>query len=306
MATIQLTGDFSEAVTTAGTEVADTRTITIRLLSTIILANNDIHAPQRWVLSLVSGAFTRYMVVPDVSTQAARYSIVLPDGPEVAFSLASTDGPIANLATILLTNLLTITPDALAVLLATYTPLTTYTAHTTAIGGAALGHVKNGGNVVIDGAGLMTAPASSGEPALGNPATSGYVLSSTTGGARSWIAPGGGGGGTTVTYGAWINLTLENSWSNYNTTPSGYRKITIGGVDTYVELRGEIYRVTFAASLTIATLPTGFRPPTNWRQQFKIFSSTGDGQIIVKPDGVIESYTGGTAMDLSNVRIYLV
>ncbi len=38
---------------------------------------------------------------------------------------------------------------------------------------------------------------SSGEPALGNPTVNGYVLSSTTAGARSWIAPGGGGGAPT-------------------------------------------------------------------------------------------------------------
>lgn len=34
------------------------------------------------------------------------------------------------------------------------------------------------------------------EPGLGNPSVSGYVLSSTTGGVRSWIAMAGGGGGT--------------------------------------------------------------------------------------------------------------
>ena len=33
------------------------------------------------------------------------------------------------------------------------------------------------------------------EPALGNPAGNGYVLSSTTGGTRSWVSIGGGGGG---------------------------------------------------------------------------------------------------------------
>jgi hypothetical protein len=32
------------------------------------------------------------------------------------------------------------------------------------------------------------------EPALGNPSTNGYILSSTTGGVRSWIAPAAGGG----------------------------------------------------------------------------------------------------------------
>jgi len=39
-----------------------------------------------------------------------------------------------------------------------------------------------------------TAASSSFEPALGNPGTNGHVLSSTTAGVRSWIAPGAGGG----------------------------------------------------------------------------------------------------------------
>ena len=33
-----------------------------------------------------------------------------------------------------------------------------------------------------------------GEPALGNPSTNGYILSSTTAGVRSWVAPPTGGG----------------------------------------------------------------------------------------------------------------
>ena len=37
------------------------------------------------------------------------------------------------------------------------------------------------------------------EPALGNPAANGYILSSTTAGARSWIAPPAGGGTITLT-----------------------------------------------------------------------------------------------------------
>jgi hypothetical protein len=40
--------------------------------------------------------------------------------------------------------------------------------------------------------------AASFEPALGNPGTNGYVLSSTTGGTRSWIAPTSGGGTVTT------------------------------------------------------------------------------------------------------------
>lgn len=39
-------------------------------------------------------------------------------------------------------------------------------------------------------------PSTSYEPPLGNPSVNGYILSSTTAGVRSWIAPGSGGGGT--------------------------------------------------------------------------------------------------------------
>lgn len=302
MATVLLTGDFSEAVTTTDTEVADARSIVLRLLSTIVLDNGDVHSPQRWIVSLTAGAFSRYLVVPDDAT-AARYSIILPDGTEHVFTLASSNGPTITVAAVLLLNLVDIEPDALAALLALYTPLATYTAHAA--------NTSNPHSVTAAQVGAYTSGAvdtllSAKEGSLGNPGTNGYVLSSLTNGTRSWIAPGGGGGGTTVTYSAWANLTLENSWGNLNVIPSGYRKVTIGGVDMYVELRGEIFRSPFVSGLTIATLPSGFRPPTNWRQQFKIFSNTGDGQIIIKDTGVIESYTGGTALDLSNVRIYLV
>jgi hypothetical protein len=46
--------------------------------------------------------------------------------------------------------------------------------------------------------GPLTGTASGNEPSLGNPSTNGYVLSSTTGGVRSWIAPGGGATGRTA------------------------------------------------------------------------------------------------------------
>lgn len=47
-----------------------------------------------------------------------------------------------------------------------------------------------------------------GEPALGNPAVTGYVLSSTTAGVRSWVAQSGGGGGKYVCDG---RLTLTTA-----------------------------------------------------------------------------------------------
>jgi len=40
----------------------------------------------------------------------------------------------------------------------------------------------------------LTTDLAAKEPALGNPGTNGYVLSSTTAGVRSWVAPGSGGG----------------------------------------------------------------------------------------------------------------
>lgn len=44
-----------------------------------------------------------------------------------------------------------------------------------------------------------TGATTGAEPPLGNPATSGWILSSTTGGVRSWIAPPSGGGTITLT-----------------------------------------------------------------------------------------------------------
>ncbi|MDR3709740.1 MAG: hypothetical protein P4L33_15695 [Capsulimonadaceae bacterium] len=60
--------------------------------------------------------------------------------------------------------------------------------------------------VAVNGKGLVTGattatitPSAIGaEPGLGNPSTSGYVLSSTTGGTRSWVAQAAGGSGITA------------------------------------------------------------------------------------------------------------
>lgn len=58
-----------------------------------------------------------------------------------------------------------------------------------AIGAAASVHAARH---AAGGADVITPTAIAAEPALGNPATSGYVLSSTVAGARSWVAGGGG------------------------------------------------------------------------------------------------------------------
>ena len=52
---------------------------------------------------------------------------------------------------------------------------------------------------ILTAFGKVQAAVSASEPALGNPSTNGYVLSSTTAGVRSWVVMTGGGGLTTVT-----------------------------------------------------------------------------------------------------------
>jgi len=59
--------------------------------------------------------------------------------------------------------------------------------------GARMVIISGGGTFRIHMATIAPLPTGvAGEPALGNPASNGYVLSSTVAGARSWIAPGGG------------------------------------------------------------------------------------------------------------------
>ncbi len=64
----------------------------------------------------------------------------------------------------------------------------------------------------VDGSLLTNIP--SGEAPLGNPSTTGYILSSTTGGTRSWVAPGG------VSANADFALT-QNSVSSFSSVNSG-------------------------------------------------------------------------------------
>jgi hypothetical protein len=66
------------------------------------------------------------------------------------------------------------------------------------------------------------------EPALGNPGVSGYVLSSTTGGVRSWVAQSGGGGGTwgSITGTLSSQTDLASALSGKQATLSAYSTIS--------------------------------------------------------------------------------
>ena len=63
-------------------------------------------------------------------------------------------------------------------------------------------------------------PALAYEPALGNPAVNGYVLSSTTLGVRSWIAAGAGSGTVTTVSCGDLSPLFTSNVANPSTTPS--------------------------------------------------------------------------------------
>jgi hypothetical protein len=86
------------------------------------------------------------------------------------------------------------------------------------------------------------------EPALGNPGTSGFVLSSTTGGVRSWIAAGGGGAPTNAPY---LTATLDGTLTN---------EVNLGALAT------GLMKATI--SLGTATISTITDNSTNWNTAF--------------------------------------
>lgn len=93
------------------------------------------------------------------------------------------------------------------------------------------------------------------EPVLGNPASNGYILSSTTAGVRSWVAPPAGGGTSAIIAAKtasssvgtdldWFNFS--SSFSTINLT-SGYAyKIDFGaGFYSVADELGAKYRIRF-------------------------------------------------------------
>jgi len=64
------------------------------------------------------------------------------------------------------------------------------------------------------------------ENSLGNPGTTGYVLSSTTAGVRSWIAPGGG-----AVYPEGTGIPFVNAGTSWGTTVSTVSQTELGYID---------------------------------------------------------------------------
>lgn len=143
------------------------------------------------------------------------------------------------------------------------------------------------------------------EPALGNPGTNGYILSSTTGGTRSWIAPptGGAGGhtiqdeGTSRTARTGLNFigtsvaATDNSGSDRtdvtiqaynivqdNGTPLTARsKINIIGATSIVDDAGnDRTTITVGGSGGVTNLSEGTRTTTT----VQVLSSTGTAATL--------------------------
>jgi len=104
------------------------------------------------------------------------------------------------------------------------------------------------------------------EPGLGNPSVSGYVLSSTTGGTRSWIAPGTGGG--MVYPGAGIAVSTGTAWGtsltdNSTNWTAGYteRRQWDGGSTNLVAATGRtsLGATTVGTNLFTLTNPSAIR-----------------------------------------------
>ncbi len=89
------------------------------------------------------------------------------------------------------------------------------------------------------------------EPALGNPGTSGWVLSSTTGGVRSWIAPGGGSD-------PWTYLKLA---ADFPTTSATAVDVTGLGFTPAIN---SVYQIEGMFLLRTATTTVGPRPGCDW------------------------------------------
>jgi hypothetical protein len=95
---------------------------------------------------------------------------------------------------------------------------------------------------------------------------------------------------------SWINLTLQNSWLNYGASYGKARYRTNNNGE--VEIKGSIKSGTTTVGTTIATLPSGYRPPSD--MTFVVVSSTGASDVLsrvtIRTNGIIEYQSGSNVM----------
>jgi len=135
------------------------------------------------------------------------------------------------------------------------------------------------------------------EPILGNPSVNGYVLSSTTGGVRSWVAQSGG----TTDHSLLTNLQGGTSGEYYHLTEDLYNTFE------YVPNSGDPYlrvKLPIACDYEVQAY-TDFSqfPPTIW-ESMPLATTTSIGGIIytaagtrfLREDGTWQTVTSGSSM----------
>lgn len=82
----------------------------------------------------------------------------------------------------------------------------------------------------------------------------------------------------------WMNLTLQNGWSDLSadTSKPKYTKINDGNI---VFLRGIITGGTTTGGTVIANLPKGYRPLTIDAYPIASNGGSGNGRLIINPNG---------------------
>lgn len=175
MAQRTITGTQGMALTADGVFVPITQTIYVYSMGIIVdTALNIVYPPAAMSVAVaLNGAFSFSVTVPDVSTSAALFRIVL--APSASITVAITNGATIDLSDLVLESQAIVSPNALNEILATYVLQSVLTTHVDTVAGVALGHVRGGGNVVINLDGTLTAPSGGGAP-TGN---AGGVLSGT-------------------------------------------------------------------------------------------------------------------------------
>jgi hypothetical protein len=123
-----------------------------------------------------------------------------------------------------------------------------------------VGGLSQGGNVTAKVTGSnITSLDTSWEPALGNPASNGYVLSSTTDGTRSWVAQSSGGsmvwpsGGSGIPY-----YSGSSSWGT--TLSTGMNASQLPQLDSNAKFPGTVETAIQQSSEKV----TGFATSGNW------------------------------------------
>ena len=140
------------------------------------------------------------------------------------------------------------------------------------------------------------------EDDLGNPASDGYVLSSTTGGVRSWVVQSGGGGGLATPDIAGTTTSFEPTIKS-STYDMGDANYTILDTDGYRFFRTNSTNLT--ADRT-ATLPTA-SANTGRRLLFKkndtspfAFIIDGEGGELIDGETTVSLYSTGASLEVES------